>query len=100
MKTGTGPSLRQLPNAEAHLTLDALSWEPFENFKSCERLLQSFWAEIGQVNTNNTRPYIPQAGMDTVGSEVLQGDVLQAENIPLTAPDRRWYGRAVNSIRK
>ena len=32
-----------------------LSWEPTENFHDCERLLNSFWGEVGEYKKEKTR---------------------------------------------
>ena len=34
------------------------SWEPTENFHDCERLLNSFWAEVGEHKREKAREEI------------------------------------------
>ena len=44
--------------AALELTSSFNSWEPTESFKSCERLLKSFWTEMGQIEKPDANLFI------------------------------------------
>lgn len=49
-----------------------LSWEPTENFHDCERLLNSFWMEIGEHKKERTREGIEVVpGKQWIGAYLL-----------------------------
>ncbi|KAF9647501.1 hypothetical protein BDM02DRAFT_2673717 [Thelephora ganbajun] len=51
----TGMAYRHSTPPQRPVNLLDFSWEPTENFHDCERLLNSFWTEVGEHKKEKTR---------------------------------------------
>lgn len=50
---------------------NAVSWEPSENVEGCERLLKSFWKEVGHDDEDYEEGYVAEASPDWIGTNPL-----------------------------
>lgn len=88
MKT-VGTTLRH--SIQLSINTPNLSWEPTENFHDCERLLNSFWMEVGEYRKEKTREGIEVIpGKQWIGAYLLR--FLQSYTTQLITHTREGEG--------